>query len=716
MRPGVAAPRAERILSFPQLLVLLAVALSVFTALFGIWTASSVWSFPRFLIAVLFCIYFPGKLVLDVAGVQTSPLEDLTLSVVLGMTASSIVYWVLAYLALEQVFVLFAFAVAIAYLYRGRRRWRGIWSYRVSIEAPHILLLAVIILALIPLGVLPTYYRNADLLSGSSMTYARRPFDVAQHLSFAYELTHSVPPEVPFFSGETLDYHYGMDLLAAMLSRTASLSVLDLTVRFLPTLFLVTAILAIFCFSRSWLGSGYGAVLVAFLVVFGEDLSFIPGLVLGSRETWSAQFFGVPTIYSLYALNPMLPSLGLLFGGMLCLGKSRREESARWSVLAAFLFAMIAGYKVFASVHVLASLAMAGAILFLFRRETRLLKVLVMTMLLGAPLFLNTLIGSQTGARMWVRIDPWPYLPEALEQMGLLESSVGSEIGAIYLGGPVSAAGIAGLFLVALPWYLLGSLGVRVMGIPVAAKELFSIRHSTGLRLFTALFVLLGPLMTLTLTATPWGYPAESEYNNAVWFYVQSKYVMWIFVAEMILILGSGKRRLVQALAVTAVVGLSLPSAIQYFHSQTSYRAEVLSEAELDLMHYLQHGCTQGEVVLSHDELAEHVVALTPCRVPVVSPGTYTHLFVSGPALERREEDMASFWDAWREEEFRSDIAERYEVAYVVIDRASLEFAALQSSWQNDSDLTPAGQLRLDPCFENAGYVVYETRHNDCGD
>jgi len=713
MRSRAEGPRTELLLHFPQLLVLLAVALSVFTALFGIWTATSVWSFPRFVIAVVFCLYVPGKLVLDVAGVEPRPLEDLTLSLVLGMTVSSILYWILAYLALEHVLVLFFSAAVLAYSYRRRNRWRGIWSYRVSLDPSHILLLGVIILCLGPLGILPIYYRNVDLLPGSSMTYAGRPFDVVQHLSFAYELTHSVPPEVPFFSGETLDYHYGMDLLAAMLSRTASLSVLDLTARFLPTFFLVTAVLAIFCSSRFWLDSRYGAVLVTFLVVFGEDLSFVPGLLLGSREVWSAQFFGVPTTYSLYFMNPMLPALGILFAGFFCLAQYWKHGGRAWPILTAFLFAALMEYKVFATAHVMASLAVAGVIgLFLFR-QTRLLKVLAMTMLLGAPLFLHTLVGSQAGAKMWVRIDPWPYVPEALEQMGLLDTSVGSEIGAIYQGGSLSAGGVAGLFLVALPGYLLGSLGMRVIGIPVVVRDLVSIRRSTGLSFFAALFGVLGPLVTLTCAVTPWGYPAEVEYNNAVWFFVQSKYVMWVFVAEIVLILSSGKRRLLQALFVMAVVGLSLPSAVQYFHSQTLYGVEALRETEMELMGFLQQGCSNGEVVLSEEKLAEDVVGLAPCRVPVLSAGSYTHLFVSRPALERREEDMASFWDAWREGELRSDILERYGVDYVVVERRVGDLVV-------DEDFASAGNgeegreaLRLTPSFENEHFAVYSVVRED---
>ena len=58
--------------------------------------------------------------------------------------------------------------------------------------------------------------------------------------------------------------------------------------------------LSVFCFSRGWLGSGYfGAlVLVVFLVFFGEDFAFIPGLLLGEKGCWSVRYFSVPTVFS----------------------------------------------------------------------------------------------------------------------------------------------------------------------------------------------------------------------------------------------------------------------------------------------------------------------------------------------------------------------------------------------------------------------------------
>ena len=134
--------------------------------------------------------------------------------------------------------------------------------------------------------------------------------DVFLHIAIANELTHTVPPQSPVFFGHPLTYHYGMDLVVAMFANATGLGTPDLTLRFVPTLFLALSMLNVFCFSRTWLGSGYFAVLVGFRVFFGEDFSFIPGLLQGVKGDWSMHFFSAPAFFSLFYTNPMLPGVG----------------------------------------------------------------------------------------------------------------------------------------------------------------------------------------------------------------------------------------------------------------------------------------------------------------------------------------------------------------------------------------------------------------------
>ena len=124
--------------------------------------------------------------------------------------------------------------------------------------------------------------------------------------AIANELTHSIPPQAPVFAGRPLNYHYGMDLAVAMFANATGLETPDLLLRFVPTLFLALSMLSVYCFASAWLESGYFGVLVVFFVFFGEDFSFIPGLLLGEKGDWSVRFFNVPSVLSLFYTNAML--------------------------------------------------------------------------------------------------------------------------------------------------------------------------------------------------------------------------------------------------------------------------------------------------------------------------------------------------------------------------------------------------------------------------
>jgi hypothetical protein len=270
--------------------------LAVLAAGWGIWTATSVWSVPQFVLSAFFLIYLPGRLILGAARVHLKPLEDLSLALVLGMTVSSLLYYVCALLRIEVAFFVWPTVCALVYAYRRKNTWRRLWKGRFTVGASHLFLVLVLVVCLIPLFALPMYYRNLALLPQERMSFLRKPNDAIFHLSISQELTHSIPPQAPFLAGRPLGYHNGMDLLVAMLARTAGLSVLDLTVRFVPTLLLVVTILAVFSFSRMWLASGSWAALCTFLVMLGEEFSFVPEYCSVPRGSGQRSSSGYPLL------------------------------------------------------------------------------------------------------------------------------------------------------------------------------------------------------------------------------------------------------------------------------------------------------------------------------------------------------------------------------------------------------------------------------------
>jgi hypothetical protein len=705
--------RFERDLPAPLILLLAALALALSTLLFSLWTVSSPLAFPQFVLCVLVLIYLPGKLLLDMGRVRVRLLEDLTLSLVVGMTASSLVYWISAFFGLQRLFLLWPVTALVVVIHLRRNSWKGIWRSSIRVDGTHVLLCLVIAVQLVPLAVLPMYYQNVASSPQGTMTFLGKPMDAIFHLSIANELKHSIPPEVPYLAGLPLGYHYGMDLLNAMLSNVGHLSVLDLTVRFTPTLLLVMTALAIFCFSRLWLRSGYGAVLSAFLVILGEDLSFVPGLLSGSGEVWSVQYFSSPTTYSLYFMNPMLPALAILFSGLFCLAQYLDRRTGQWLVLTGFLFAISMEYKIFVAAHVLLVLGIGAVVYLLLFRDRRLVVVLLMTGLLVAPLVLFTLLRTEAESHVQVGLDPWPYIPYALEQLGLQDTWPAREVDGLYSGAGLSLSGLVSLCVVALPVYLVGSLGFRVLAVPGVLKRTIFPSASTALGFCLALMALVGPVIALVFTAIPSSYAVETEYNEAIWFYVLSKYVASILAVELVLAVGRGWRLRWRACLVCVVLVLSVPSAIQYFQSQTSYQLDQISQSELELIDFLEGRCMDGEVVLSRQRVASLVAALTQCRVPVLNIGAYTHSFVSLSGLNERKEDRDRFWSDWNDEQPRGEILERYRVDYVVVDRRTGDMASHEGRTPGMGPAGTPGSMTLDQVMDNVDFAVYEVRWDD---
>jgi hypothetical protein len=680
-----------------------AVLLAIPTVVFGIWTATSSWSFLHFLVAVVFLVYAPGRLLVDTARVRRGFLEDSTLALVLGTIAGSLVYALALAASRPRLFFAWPLVTAAVQCWRLSGAWpRATWR---RLEWSDSWPFGIVALGLVPVLVLPIYTRNLAVRPDGTMSYLPS-VDVLLHVSVANELTHSFPPEVPFFAGWPLSYHFAMDLVTAMFSYGAGLSTLDLAARFIPTLFLVMTILAVYVFGRLWLGSPAWAAFTAFLVVLGEDLSFVPGLILRSRADWSAQFFSVPSVYSLYYLNPMLPALGILFTACFCLARYCEAQRVTWLFVAACLFATLVEWKVFTAAHVLISLAVGGVVDFVFARRTVLLRTAALTGGLALPLALSLWLLNTRGARISVQLQPWPFIPEALQQIGL--PSVGRQVDALFTGGETRIGILALVVALFLPAYLLGSLGLRVLAAPVIFQDLRVPRSVTPVRVFVGVFCLVGLGIALACTVVPEGRAPGQAYNNGVWFFAQTKYVAWIPAVEWLKGAWRGTLPVRKMLYLSLVVGLSVPSTVQHFGRVMALTLEALEAEELGVIRFVRENARPGDVVLSSERMANPLVTMTRCRVPVIEERLMPYLVPMGE-LRRRLADRSDFWTAWQAGQLRGDVLGRYNVRYVVTEHDPVSGTFLPAVRGPGRRFVP-GSPSLELGFANARFAVYKVR------
>ena len=626
-----------------------------------------------FFVAVIMLAYVPGKLLLIALKRTLSPLEDVTLACVLGLVVSGLVYWLITFAHQERFYLLWPLtAVGICvWLLTGKRKSLSGNSAKIeplsegsamrSRDRSILVLAGVLALGIIALAFLPLYYTNFTWQPDGTMR-VYPVSDLLFHIAIANELTHTVPPQAPVFAGHPLSYHYGADLAVAMFARATGLNTRDLTVRFVPTLFVGVSMLSVFCFSRNWLRSGYFAALVVFLVFFGADFSFIPGLLLGEKGDWSLRYFSAPAVVTLFYFNPILPALGVLFAGLFCFDSYMRERSRAWLLLTALLFVALIEVKMLIAAQLMCSLALTAIVYLIVFSKADVFKIAGCTAIAAIPLVCWMLLKNRSNAQIVTTFEPWLYVSHAMQTLGLAKR----------LSGPLAFAAVA------LPIFLVGCLGLRVIGVPAILTAIFRPRPEGALRFLLGIFVVIGVIIALTCSFTPAGWTFQYNPISST-FLVQSEYVAWIFAVEVFQTFYQWaiRRGMYPAVAAGGIMitaaGFSLPATVQhfvvwrepdrFFRAGKPFREELLTydQQTLAAMEFLQRDADPGEVVLTTDKLIAPILALTKCRVPI---GYFAQTAVARGDYMRREAAEKKFWAGWHhgniQEEFLRDVGIRY--------------------------------------------------------
>jgi hypothetical protein len=250
----------------------------------------------------------------------------------------------------------------------------------------------------------------------------------------------------------------------------------------------------------------------------------------------------------------------------------------------------------------------------------------------------------------------------------------------MYSAGRANVGGVTATLLLALPLFIVGSFGVRIVGIPFMMGALFSWKNVSPIRLFLSLFVVFGCIATIFLRITPADFP--SAYDNSVWFFVQSKLVAWIFVGEALRRLFRSRFRNVAVTGTLILVFLSTPGTINFFVRNSD--AGTIRTAPRDaaaVVEYLAQDASQGAVVLSEDQkVSICLLASTSLRVPYLE--IFVTSFLSRNDIQQYRRELQSFWAKWSAGRFAAATAAKYRVDYVV---SLSPRAGARASFSNDT-------------------------------
>jgi hypothetical protein len=525
---------------------------------------------------------------------------DAALVVPLGLSFCGGVYW-LSLVAHAP--WLFPVATVLACLPLMRR---GLAAERA--EGPSLRGALPAVAVLVALLAATQYRANRVGADGSFLLDTGEHVDTAVHVGVTWELVAGYPPQVPGLAGVPMRYHVGSHLVRAAAARWAGIHPYDALSRFDVTLWGIALVLVLRAAAQA-LGLGPAAVRLAGFLPLAADLSFVPGLLLGS-EHWAMKLGG-NFLEAVFYANSVSPALAAALAALVALAPASRGEGRGWLVLASVLGAGCAFLKAFTGAQLLLALGLAWLV-----GRSRLLLVVAATLAVAVAVLAAGSVGPATAEGVRVGFAVFAPANPARVAFGLPEAK----------GLSLALSGVAWLVL---------SLGLRAAGIPGAWRAL---RGGDAPQATLGGLALLGWPIALLVSIT-----ADPAYDESFYFLQASGLALWLFAAPVL----AGVARRSRLAAATAVVACLMPTA-ELVVRRTMQEPERIPAPVVRAMTALREASCPGDVVLTRPGVAfvPPVVVLAGRRAPLANYIPYWRQFTTPEALAAREADVWAFFRA----------------------------------------------------------------------
>jgi hypothetical protein len=358
--------------------------------------------------------------------------------------------------------------------------------------------------------------------------------------------------------------------------------------------------------------------------LLATDLAFV--FAPDPRSNWWADLLRGNVLISLALANPIVLALGLLLAALVAFSRYESGEGRGWLALAAALAFAVPFFKVFLGAHLLLGLAVAAALAPRGRRAG------AIAVALPCAVATALLVLGTAGRTVDVALAPLDLVRITRESLGL---------------PPLGGAALAGW---AALW-LLGSLGLRVFGLPGAVRALRS--GPPAVAAVAAMALTAWPLGLLFRVSAPEMLAGQRVVNDAAYVVEQGGPLLWIFTVPALLSLAAAYRPLLVAALCAA---LALPATAQFVMRKVMERPDPLPAPMVRAMADLERASRPGDVVMQRPgaRYPPAPVILIGRRVPYERFTPYLTQFAAREDLERRHEIVFRFFRTTDATEARS--------------------------------------------------------------
>ncbi len=477
--------------------------------------------------------------------------------------------------------------------------------------------------------------------------------DALWHIALIKELSRSFPPQHPGLAGEILsNYHYLTDLLLAIVHKFTTIPVETLYIHVAPPL--VSAFFAFAAFKLAQLlsRSNETAIIATIFTVFtGSAAYFIP-VFLGKGVAWTANSFMLDQPFDQLTNVHTVLGFAMFLTGTFFLVRFNKFSKLSDGILAGMIIGLATGIKAYAgAVGVAALMITLGLELTILKKRK-----MILPSAIAASIFLLLTVFTSSSNQSPLQFAPGWILTKMVEDSNRFYYEKWSQLEAHYreAGNIIRVAQIKTQELVL---YIIGNLGVRLIGFIWIIKKLKKLKHIKAHEIFLIVTI----IISLTI---PLIFVQPVSVYNTIQF---SPYALMILSIVVVLETVTWRKNI---LMLTLLFLLSLPTTLQTFLIRLKPEY-IMSKNEYTALKAIEN--TPEDAVFLTPPTGEHFVFM---KVPGIGGRrTYfsgeTFAILTDTDYQLRKSINEEFFRELTDDQRRNQILEDAKITHIYTDEST---------------------------------------------
>ncbi|HCS78992.1 TPA: hypothetical protein DIV55_04595 [Patescibacteria group bacterium] len=420
--------------------------------------------------------------------------------------------------------------------------------------------------------------------------------DTMWNIAIIEELYHDFPPENPGFSGVALkNTHYLYHLFAAATQQITRIPIIPLYYYFLPALVSFLFGLGIYAVGTIATSDIRFHILTIIFGFLCGNVAYLAPLFLGSNFDWRGNtFFADQPFDQLTNPYTVFGFVLFLFGVYWWFQATKKQLQMRSLIAAVILLAVSYGFKSFAGVVALVAVMSTSLIVAILKQDKKYLLVSGLFLVIFIPLFFLTTTFGSVGLR-W---QPGWLLREMMTSADKLNLPYYADREDFYINTG-NFLGLGKVKLIELGIYLIGNLGIRLVGLITLLSSLVFMLLKKRMHALLPV-VLLTTFVVVTGLSLPLLFNLGASAHNIIQF---TPYALLFFVfPTMFAIEKIGQRlhKFSPTLAITFVficIALAIPVNIKNIIQKIHAQGELIPSTYLQAFAYLKNNTARTSII-----------------------------------------------------------------------------------------------------------------------